>query len=46
MNQEAAFAEVEKNEDYIVDVLQKIIAVDTSIPPGEELWKTHRHRGA
>ncbi len=35
MNQEAAFAEVEKNEDYIVDVLQKIIAVDTSIPPGE-----------
>jgi len=39
MNQEAAFAEVEKNEDYIVDLLQKIIAVDTSIPPGENYGK-------
>jgi succinyl-diaminopimelate desuccinylase len=35
MNQEAAFAAVERNEDYIVDLLRKIIAVDTSIPPGE-----------
>ena len=39
MNLEAAFAEVEKNEDYVVDILQKIIAVDTSIPPGENYGK-------
>jgi succinyl-diaminopimelate desuccinylase len=39
MNLEAAFAEAEKNEDYVVDILQKIIAVDTSIPPGENYGK-------
>ena len=35
MDVKAAFAEVEKNEGYIVDILQQIIAVDTSVPPGE-----------
>jgi succinyl-diaminopimelate desuccinylase len=35
MNQEEAFAEVEKNEHTIVELLQKIIAVDTTVPPGE-----------
>ena len=39
MDPKTAFAEVEKNEDYIVDILQKIIAVDTSIPPGENYGK-------
>jgi succinyl-diaminopimelate desuccinylase len=35
MDYKDAFVEVEKNEDYIVDLLQKIVAVDTSVPPGE-----------
>ncbi len=30
-----AFSRVEQEEDYIVDVLKRIISVDTSIPPGE-----------
>lgn len=30
-----AFARVEKEEDYIVDILRQVIAVDTSVPPGE-----------
>jgi succinyl-diaminopimelate desuccinylase len=34
-----AFAAVEKNEDYIVDILRKVIAVDTSVPPGENYAK-------
>lgn len=34
-----AFARVEKEEAYIVDILQKIIAVDTSVPPGENYAK-------
>ena len=34
-----AFLEVEKNEDYIVDILKKIIRVDTSVPPGENYGK-------
>ena len=39
MDLKTAFAEVERNEDYIVDILQKIIAVDTTIPPGENYAK-------
>ncbi len=35
MKYDEAFRAVEKNEDYIVDILRKIIAVDTSVPPGE-----------
>jgi succinyl-diaminopimelate desuccinylase len=35
MNDSEAFARVEKEEEYIVDILQRIIAVDTSAPPGE-----------
>jgi succinyl-diaminopimelate desuccinylase len=34
-----AFKRVEETEDYLVDVLQKIIAVDTSVPPGENYAK-------
>lgn len=34
MTREEAFARVEKEEDYIVDILRRIIAVDTSVPPG------------
>ena len=35
MDYSEAFARVEQEEAYIVDVLQRIIAVDTSVPPGE-----------
>jgi succinyl-diaminopimelate desuccinylase len=35
MNHEEAFRAVEANEGYVVDVLRKIIAVDTSVPPGK-----------
>ena len=39
MDYSEAFARVEKEEAYIVDLLQKIIAVDTSVPPGENYAK-------
>jgi succinyl-diaminopimelate desuccinylase len=39
MDVKAAFAEVEKNEEYIVHILQKILAADTTIPPGENYGK-------
>ena len=39
MKYSEAFARVEKEEDYIVDILRKIIAVDTSVPPGENYSK-------
>lgn len=39
MSYKEAFLEVEKNEDYIVDILKKIIRVDTSVPPGENYGK-------
>lgn len=39
MNVKDVFKEIEKNEDYIVDILQKIIAVDTTVPPGENYGK-------
>ncbi|MEJ2588378.1 MAG: M20/M25/M40 family metallo-hydrolase, partial [Deltaproteobacteria bacterium] len=32
---EAAFRKVDENEAYIVDVLRRVIAVDTTVPPGE-----------
>ena len=35
MSYQDAFAAVEKNEEYIVELLRKLIAVDTSVPPGE-----------
>lgn len=35
MDYSEAFARVEQEEEYIVDVLKRIIAVDTSVPPGE-----------
>ena len=31
---QSAFAKVEQNEDYIVDVMRRVIAVDTCVPPG------------
>lgn len=31
----SAFLSVEQNEAYIVDVLRRVISVDTSVPPGE-----------
>ena len=39
MKYKAAFEEVEKNEDYIADILQKIIRVNTTVPPGENYGK-------
>ena len=39
MDIKAAFSEVEKNEAYIIDILKQIIAVDTSVPPGENYEK-------
>jgi len=39
MDYKEAFLEVEKNEDYITDILKKIIRVDTSVPPGENYGK-------
>ncbi|MCG6910566.1 MAG: ArgE/DapE family deacylase [Deltaproteobacteria bacterium] len=39
MDYSEAFARVEAEEDYIVDVLQRMIAVDTSVPPGENYAK-------
>jgi succinyl-diaminopimelate desuccinylase len=36
---QSAFAKVQENEDYIVDVLRRVIAVDTSVPPGENYDK-------
>jgi succinyl-diaminopimelate desuccinylase len=35
MDYKDAFLEVEKNEAYLVDLLKKILSVDTSVPPGE-----------
>lgn len=35
MDHGEAFRAAEKNEGYIVDLLRKLIAVDTSVPPGE-----------
>jgi succinyl-diaminopimelate desuccinylase len=35
MDYQEAFSRVEREEDYIVDLLKRIISVDTSIPPGE-----------
>ena len=35
MNIQDAFRRVEQEEDYIVGLLRKLIAVNTSIPPGE-----------
>jgi succinyl-diaminopimelate desuccinylase len=39
MEYSKAFAMVEREEAYIVDILQKIIAIDTSVPPGENYTK-------
>ncbi|MBW1685985.1 MAG: M20/M25/M40 family metallo-hydrolase [Deltaproteobacteria bacterium] len=39
MSYQDAFKKVEQTEDYLVDVLQKIVAIDTSVPPGENYAK-------
>ena len=39
MDYSEAFSRVEQEEEYIVNVLKKIIAVDTSVPPGENYAK-------
>jgi succinyl-diaminopimelate desuccinylase len=39
MDYAEAFARAEEQEAYIVDILRKIIAVDTSVPPGENYAK-------
>ena len=36
---QSAFAKVEENEDYIIDVMRRVIAVDTTVPPGENYDK-------
>lgn len=35
MNNSEIFAKVDRIEDYLVDLLRSLIAVDTSVPPGE-----------
>ena len=35
MDFQDAFARVDKEEEYIVDMLRKVVAVDTTVPPGE-----------
>ena len=35
MSYQDAFRRVEQAEDYLIDILQRMIAVDTSVPPGE-----------
>ncbi len=35
MSYQDAFKKVEENEDYLIDTLRKLIAVNTSVPPGE-----------
>ena len=34
MDIQAAFERVERDRDYLIDILQKIIQVDTTVPPG------------
>jgi succinyl-diaminopimelate desuccinylase len=35
MNYQEAFARVEQEKDYLIEILRAMIAVDTTIPPGE-----------
>ena len=35
MDHQEAFARVEEEQEYLVELLKRIIAVDTSVPPGE-----------
>lgn len=35
MSHRGAFKRVEESEDYLVDVLQRLVAVDTSVQPGD-----------
>ena len=35
MSYQDAFKKVEETEEYLIDTLRKLIAVDTSVPPGE-----------
>jgi succinyl-diaminopimelate desuccinylase len=35
VSHQEAFARVEKSQDYLIDVLRRIVAVDTSVLPGE-----------
>jgi succinyl-diaminopimelate desuccinylase len=35
MRYEDAFKKVEETEGYLIDILRKLIAVDTTVPPGE-----------
>ena len=39
MNYNDMFTAVERNQGYIIDILQRIIAVDTTIPPGNNYDK-------
>ena len=39
MTYEEAFKKVEQTEDYVIDILQRMIAIDTSVPPGENYSK-------
>ena len=39
MDYKEVFVRVEQEEEYIVDILKKIIAIDTSVPPGENYAK-------
>jgi succinyl-diaminopimelate desuccinylase len=35
MSHTELFSKIEENRDYVIDVLKKIIAVDTTVPPGK-----------
>ena len=39
MNYDDIFRAVESNQDYMIDIMQRIIAVDTTIPPGNNYDK-------
>ena len=39
MNHKEVFDRVDQEKDHIIDILRKIIAVDTSVPPGENYDK-------
>jgi succinyl-diaminopimelate desuccinylase len=39
MDYKELFSMIDKNEDYIIELLRKIIAVDTTVPPGKNYDK-------
>ena len=39
MSHQELFSKIEQNEDYVIDILKQIIAIDTSVPPGKNYDK-------